>query len=347
MNVADFKTKTEFIETKNVIKTSKSWPIALDIGYSAVKGYSSIARFRFPSFARPSTGPELLSGANDEDCIEYKNESGEVWKVGEAAYQALSQGDLEDDEKSLYNRYRYGNPMFLVIARVGLALACSNKKGHFAAHGKSIVLQTGLPPKYLDADTPILKNKLAGTHKFQIRVGNGPWQDFNITLKKENIHVMTQPSGSLFGVAFKNNATPIADINKLFSSKVIIFDAGFGTLDVFTVKNNTPDATNTFDNLGMKAVFLDVLGGFKRKYNQEIPIHYFQNCLKNEYIAITERVKLISKKVKFAKPLESSSKKICDAAIDKIAEIYDLTDWSYFIVTGGTGECWYEQIKKH
>lgn len=346
MQVSDFKTKTEFIEQKNKSKDPAYWPIALDIGYSAVKGYSSIGRFRFPSFARMNDGNKIFDNANSSDNIEYMDENGEHWNVGESAYQDLSNDDVDDDEKSLYGRYRYTNPMFLVIARVGLALACSNKEGDYKAATKTILLQTGLPPKYLKQDAGILRDTLAGTHKFKMRLGNGPWKEYNITIKSDNIHIMSQPTGSLVGVGFKNDATPIKNITRLYSSKVLIFDAGFGTLDTFSLKNNVADASNTFNNLGMKAVFMDVLNTFANEYHQEIPIHFFQNCLKEGHITIRDRIKLTSKKIKFDKVLANASKKTCTQAIKKVAELYDLTDYQYLVVTGGTGECWYEQIKK-
>ena len=51
INTSDFKTKTEIIDRKN-LSFSSAWPVAIDIGYSAVKGFSPNKAFRFPSYAR-------------------------------------------------------------------------------------------------------------------------------------------------------------------------------------------------------------------------------------------------------------------------------------------------------
>lgn len=345
INVADYKTKTEFVKHKNALKSSEKWPIALDIGYSAVKGMSPVSRFRFPSFARPvKNQQEMMTNAYDDSFIEYKDlETGEIWKVGESAYKSLDDNDVADDAQTLYSRYRYSNPMFKVILRTGLAFACM-RDGNFV-QGKTVVLQTGLPPQYMKDDSKPLIDSLKGTHKFELRHGNGKWKQFNITLKEQNIHIMAQPTGSLLGIAMNNDAGLIKEWKKYFTSKVLVFDAGFGTLDIFELIENTPGSTATFDDCGMKAVFEKTLEDFEKKSAISVPIHVFQNALRLGFIKSKNRETNVARKIKFDNFLSRSSKDTCKKALNKVAAKYDLTDYDYFIITGGCGAAWENLIK--
>ena len=44
--------------------------------------------------------------------------------------------------------------------------------------------------------------------------------------------------------------------------------------------------------------------------------------------------------------LEEASNRICDMALNKIAQIYPLYEYDYFIITGGTGAAWSKRIKE-
>lgn len=50
MNLQDFNTPQEIIACKNPIKSN--WIVAVDIGFSSVKGMSPNKRFCFPSYVK-------------------------------------------------------------------------------------------------------------------------------------------------------------------------------------------------------------------------------------------------------------------------------------------------------
>lgn len=342
--VQDFRTQTEFITCNNVVKTVEKWPVALDIGYSAVKGMTPCSRFRFPSFARQVEGDqEFIKGLRTNNYLMYKNADGEMWKVGEAAYQSLSANDTQDDSSTLYAKDRYFAPMFKVIVETALAFACM-KEGQQVK--LPIVVQTGLPPKYIREDSKYLKAVFSGKHHFWIKQGNAEdWQEFNINISDDNIFIMSQPSGSLMGVALDNDAKPVQGYEKYFETNTLVFDAGFGTLDIFEIVSNTPGKSSTFDDCGMKAVFEDTIQKVEKDAQRRVPIHVFQNVLKDGFIKVTDRATLMAKKMSFEKILDKSSATICRNAMRKVSSQYDLTQYNYLIVTGGTGEVWGGLIK--
>ena len=108
-----FATKTMFLSRKNTA-VNGYWGVALDIGYSSVKGFSQNAVFSFPSFARKSTGRFVAIGDPAPQDILYRDEQG-VWNVGASALAALSSDDRNDSLDTLFGRNRYVAPMCLVL----------------------------------------------------------------------------------------------------------------------------------------------------------------------------------------------------------------------------------------
>lgn len=349
VETSNFKTKTIMLERKNEMVDSV-WGMAMDIGYSSVKIFSPNAICSFPSYARKVTNDPLSFGTPNPTDIQYKDtETGEIWTVGASAQDMVTSDSSNDSIAALYGRNRYFSPMFEVIARVGLALGMTiNEYGN--PTNKSLVLQTGLPPAYLKSDTDLLKEALFGEHKFEIKVGNKPWQSFNFFLPKENIRVMAQPMGTLLSIATDNNGKLVPDAKKYFSSGMLIFDPGFGTLDIFNIRNRYIESYETFDDLGMKRVLKETSDGIFKEFHVEVPVPAMQKYLKDGKVTVLNRTRG-EKKTKlepFAHILEKANKKVCLEALDKVDTIYNnLIDHNYLVITGGTGAAWKDIIKDY
>lgn len=345
VNPKDFSTRTNFIPRKNA-SAGDCWGVALDIGYSAVKGMSPNHVFCFPSFARRFTG-KMLDGAPPSPYdIQYRSENGDVWNVGLMAQEAINSDDSNDSIHSLYGRNRYFSPMFLVIARVGLAFSLiENDFGD--PTGKTIVLQTGLPPAYIRSDSCDLKEALAGHHEFDVRVGNDDWRHFSFDLPEDNIRVMPQPMGSFFSAVLTNEAEQLPSAKKLLNSNVLIFDAGFGTVDTYSIRNRQIENSQSFDDCGMKAVLMETCRNILQKFNTEIPVHAMQKYLREAQIRVRHRRDLKTRYETFDDLLESANQKVCHVALERIEATYNsLMDYDYLLVTGGTGAAWFDMISE-
>ena len=169
-STSNFKTKTTFIERKNE-SLENAWAVALDIGYSAVKGYSSNSVYSFPSYARKLTGQLLgFADVSANDILYKNNATGETWIVGASAQEMITTDETGDSLAELYGRNRYFSELFKVIAEVGMGLGMmTNTFG--SPNGKPLMLQTGLPPAYLKSDSSLLKESLGGEHNFSVKVG--------------------------------------------------------------------------------------------------------------------------------------------------------------------------------
>ena len=344
VHTQNFKTKTIFTERKNE-SVDGIWTVALDIGYSAVKGFSNNMIYSFPSYCRKMTNQMLSFGETNKTDIMYKdNTTGEQWVVGAAAQDMITSDEARDSIAELYGRNRYFSDMFKVISRVGMGIGMLTNQFD-SPNGKKLVVQTGLPPAYMKTDTQLLKEALAGHHDFSIRIGGKQWVSLTFDLPEENIYVMPQPMGTLLSISTDNTGKSIPEASKYFKSSMLIFDPGFGTLDVFNIRNKMIESTETFDHLGMKRVLTETSNTIFKRYHQEIKVPAMQKCLATGTVTCFDRKERRTTLVAFDDILDDCNKKVCYEALTKIDSIYNnLFDYDYLVVTGGTGAAWSDII---
>lgn len=203
MVTTDFCTRSDIIPCENLAPAKAVALVALDIGYSAVKGYSTHNRFCFPSYVRREDNA-MIGVARSTD-IYYRGTDGIVYGVGAIAQDSLNAWDTNDDSNTMFGRNRYSTPDFLILARVGMALGLGKNR----SPQEPVFLQTGLPPAYRRADTPLLVDVLAGHHDFWVKLGNGSWQHYTFDLTTNHISVIDQPVGSIYSATKRSDGTSV------------------------------------------------------------------------------------------------------------------------------------------
>lgn len=342
-----FKTKSEIIERKlpriNGNNQHKGKTIvALDGGYSAVKGVSPNKVFIFPSYAKRAPKElEIIGKVRPSDIQFRNNKTGEVWLVGEAAETLMDQADINSTtDASLYTRYRYNSDIYKVIMSAGLALGLLG-----TGAGNDIYVQTGLPATYI-GDKDKLIDVLAGEYDIAIKVGNGDWNSFEFTLSRDHVDVIMQPQGTLCATAYENGEVSQAG-KEILKSNSIILDIGFGTEDIFAIRSGYKTTPKTFPDTGMKSVFEEVIKELSNNYPAEFKIFEFQNYLESGEAPYFDQDEFAVKYVKFSELLEAKNRELCEKSIRRLMQEYgNLIDYRYLIVTGGTGESRFEQIKQ-
>lgn len=350
MDTKKFKAKTE-LEFRNNGHLNNVFFEALDIGYSAIKLFGPCVIARIPAYAkRVGEDFSFISNVSDLALIYTDNVTHEKWLVGEIGQAQIGIKDTSESEAALYGRERYKTPMFKVLARVGLAIGMLNKKDgkyliDYDSTSKKLVVQSGLPEKYLNMDKPLLTEALAGKHDFTLQIGTQEL-NFCFELMEENVFVMSQPLGTLFSVCIENNYTWHKDATKIMKSSALVFDPGFGTLDVFPIKEGAVNGNGeTFEDYSMKQVMKETTE-YIRKQGIEISVPAFQKYLDEGVVKYIDR-KGEPIVVDFKEILKKNSEKICKEALEKIFSIYDINDYKYLIVTGGTGAAWFHIIKEN
>lgn len=343
MDTTRFRTKTEIRERDNG-HLDNIWEIAMDIGYSSVKLFSPNIVASFPSYARKVESDFKFAGEAPKNSILYRDDtSGQMWLVGQVAQDTIAYGDTTDSESALYSRERYNSDMFLVIARAGLGLAMqSNRFG--SPDGKPVFLQTGLPEKYM-RDTKEITEALSGMHKFSLLLGSGVWKHYTVDLSPSSIAVLSQPRGTLFSVCTDRNGHFRSDARDYLQSSVIIFDAGFGTLDLFPITSGAVGHGETYPDLGMRQVLSETSELIRDKYDTDIPVPSMQKYLETGNVIYFDRKNFKSREYPFDALLQQACEHVCNEAVTRMANALPLIDYRKIVVTGGTGEAWYDMIK--
>lgn len=346
MNTQDYKTKS-IIEYRHIPSNPKYWAIGLDIGYSSVKGMSPNKYFCFPAYARKVPADRLTLKAPQSTDIRYREKSNdEIWTVGALAYDEVNSSEVMDSEAELFGRRRYFSPMFLVIARVGIALGMMNDP-YGKRENRRVKIQMGLPPKYMN-DEDDLRESLVGHHEFEIKLGNQPWQSFDFTIEPEDIpKVMAQPLGALMSASIGKDGMQLPVARQYFSKNVIVFDPGFGTTDDYTITHGVVTGYETFPELGMREVFARTCHDIKKQYRVEIQIPELQNKLVDGTIKSMDRRLMKSTKHSFADILEKNSKEVCHETIEKLKTVHNyFIDTDYIIAAGGTYDAWASEFNQ-
>jgi plasmid segregation protein ParM len=344
MSTLDFKTKT-MIKAKENPSADGKFLVGIDVGYSGCKIFSQNKVALFPCYARQIDGELIAASYEDTDILYQDARTKKIWAVGETAIGMMSSRETNDNSVSMYSRSRYEDPMFMVILRTGLALGViSNQFGGY--DGKELYVETGLPAAYM-ADEYALRDAFCQEHEFALKVGNTPWQKFNISLDEDHVFVTSQPKGTLYSSIINEKGEFVSNSTKILKSRALIFDAGFNTLDLVRNMNGIIDNNCiSYDDLGMKAVFTETASAIEKKYREHIEIPYMQYVLRTGVLQGYDRKARSTIDIDIAAILEEKNREVCQRAIGKIRGMYnDLLDMDYLVVTGGTGEAWWNIIK--
>ena len=349
MVLKDFATKAEIIDKRN-ITVPGLWPIGIDYGYSAVKGFACNKVFCFPNYALKLPEDVQILETNETDLfLREKDQQGNyvIWAIGNKAFDLNTRSDAINFEGEMFGRDRYETPSFQAIIKTGLAIALLNNSAG-AYKGETLYIQTGLPPAYRKADTELLKDALAGDYHFSLKIGKKPYQPFDFSVDARNIIIMDQPMGSLYSVLSDNEGkrSP-ADAVILSHSKSLILDPGFKTLDVFSIESSVVRSSMTFDDLGMYEVFSRTVRELNENYKCNLSVSQMQQVLKRGYATSFDRKERRSCIVQIDQILEKNLKEVCNAALDKVGALHNyLQEYNYLIVTGGTGNAWFDMIRE-
>lgn len=341
-----FKTRSEILDRKMPCVPGNNQyrgktVVALDGGYSSLKGVSPERLFIFPSYAkRIERELETVAAVKGFD-IQYRdNQTGEIWLVGQSAMALMNKDDLDSTtDASLYTRYRYNSDVFRVIMATGLAIGC------IGAGDNEIFLQTGLPAAYKDRDEGKIIDALSGSYDISLKLGAREWINFKFDMPRDHVFVMEQPQGTLCACAYGADGPTKMGLD-LLKSNTIIYDIGFGTEDIFSIRSGYKNGHQTYSDTGMRSVFDEMLKALSRDYPIETKIFELQNFLESGKLPVFNPDTLSLEEIEFANVLEQKNRELCEKSVRRLLQDYDnLIGYKYLIVTGGTGECRYEQIK--
>lgn len=339
MDTKKFRTRQEFCAKQN--PKGKDYIIGLDAGYSGMKGFYENGYFCFPSFVKKLKG-DIIGGASANDILYRDNSTGEMYMIGRTAQDMISSGDTNDTDGEMFARKRYSTKSFRVLCHTAVALALQGRKDN-----REPIIQTGLPSSYLNEDANALKKALQIPADFSLRVGEGRWQDFTLKLAPDRIFCdMPQPAGSLYSVLIQNDGKYINDAKAYLYENILVMDIGFGTFDFYGLKNRVVECKESIDEIGMREVMLHTSKKIMEKTNEDIRIQALQKVMETGKVVSVDEEELRTEEISIAPLLQDACSEVFAEAFERAKGITNaFRDYRRIIITGGTGEAWYDQMK--
>lgn len=339
MYTKNFRTRQEQNYKSN--PKGKDFIIGLDIGYSGTKVFYEDGYFCFPSYAK-KIEKGMINVPGEKDILYRDNESGEEYMVGYIAQNMMDSNDTNDTDGELYSRKRYGDKRFKITSNVAIALATLNKKDN-----RKIVIQTGLPTSYVDGDTPAIKKAICKSSKFSLKVGGGKWMDFDFHINPDDVYVMPQPAGTLYSSLITDEGSYVPDAKKILCSSTLILDIGFGTFDFFGIKDRAIVCEESINEIGMRAVLDRTSKKILKNLNEDIRVAALQKNLETGVVNCINEDDMTAEERPLEPILKEASREIMLDAMERVKSVTNtFRGYQYVIVSGGTGEAWFEDIKK-
>lgn len=334
MNTKSFATRSQWVTNHNFPTVPGVHILGLDMGYSAPKIVYENGQIVFPNFCKKLEG-ELI-GELPKGAIVYENPAGDRYYVGKMALNTLSE-DSVVAEDSLFGRNHYLHSDFRVVFDTALGLALWN----IDTDGTDLFLQTGLPPAYMTKDEPYIRAAMTGTHEFSLIV-EGQKKNFSVSITNEQIDVMSQPMGTVNSLLFGDNGKYSAIAGDVMRNNLLIFDAGFKTLDTFFIHANQLESQGTNPNLGMYRILSEARAKIRDDFGIEVSIPMMQTVLRTGKVTVNDAFTLTSREYPVDKYIENATIMVADEALDSIKDyIFEI---KYLVMTGGTSEAWFERF---
>lgn len=347
INTSLFNEKNTITPKQNPNAGDDYWIMGVDLGFGGVKGYSQNCVFNYPNYARIINFDNYI-GTPPDNHFFYREPNGTIWAIGENAQSLISTAEAGDSMEVICGRNRYYNKMFRALSEMALGIGLStNQFG--SPNGKTIVFQTGLPPKYIKEDAKLLRDALSGHHEFDIKIGAQNWRHFDFELLPENIRIIAQPMGSYYSAIFDKDGHVCADGRDIYNGNVQVWDGGFKTFDTYTIKNRSAqDIGNSYDDLGMKRILEKTSEDIFKKYGCDYAVFELQPLLSEGYFTNITYVKdedgrrhSKAEDISFADILEKNARSVCMDMLEKQNETTGgYKGLSHIILGGGTCAAW-------
>lgn len=335
METKRYRTRQE--EKRLTNPKGKKYIVALDLGYSGTKIYIESGYVCFPSYAKKIE--HGMMGISDEKDIFYRDETG-LYMVGYNAQNMTDAMSTNDTDGELFSRKRYADKRFKIITNVALALAIRRKNDN-----RDVFIETGLPSSYMN-DSDALKKAICKPAEFEIKRGSGEWESYKLEFTDNQIDVIPQPSGALYSVMTKSDGQFIDNVKEIIAGNTLIMDIGFGTFDFYGLKNRMIECKDSSDEIGMRKVLESTSKKILDDTGEEIRVASMQRKLEEGKFEAVNEDDLTSETKSISPYLEKATDEVFNEAMNKAKSVTNsFRGYNNLIISGGTGEAWFDKIK--
>lgn len=328
--------------------------IAIDPGFDTVKVAANGKVFKFP-FAVVETDERKMNDYNLRDSfLCHKDEHGITSRVGmyaqELIFEQKDKADVEAQMEDFYTEHRFTSGAFKIGLQTAIALAIQNENFPANYDGK-IYLMVALPHACRSRYAPSVVGAAAGDHHFFLRSGTGPEIEYRFHINEKNIFTVSQTIASILGETSDDNGN--IDKQKFFylsNGPTLILDGGYYTMGIVEMSKGgsvDDDKTESDTQHAMRNVNMAIADEIK-SLRPDIHHYMIEYLLRQgngqiRYMDHGHAAIVDLKKIRKAK-----IRQICSDFIKHLNTKYNnLLDVNYVLMTGGTGACFYPQIKAY
>lgn len=339
MDSKKIRTRQEFNTNSYTNPKGKDFIIGLDLGYSGTKVFYETGYFCFPSYAKKIDS--ILDTPDDNDIFYKEEDSEDIYMIGYNAQAMTDETDINDSYAELFSQKRTIDKRFKYIINTAIALALRNKNDN-----RDIFIQTGLPSSLTESGSTNLIQTIAKPARFQLKKGRDKnWKTYELNIKPEKINVIPQPKGTLYSILAKNDGKLVDNAKDILCSNVLVWDIGFLTGDLFGIRNRSVSCKESTDEIGMKMVLEHISKNILTDTNEAINITALQNVLERGYFDCIDEDSMTSEEKSVKPYVEKAMAEVLNKAMEKVkSSTNSFRGYKYLIITGGTGEAWYESI---
>lgn len=223
---------------------------------------------------------------------------------------------------------------------VALALAIRRKNDN-----RDVFIETGLPSSYMN-DSDALKKAICKPAEFEIKRGSGEWESYKLEFTDNQIDVIPQPSGALYSVMTKSDGQFIDNVKEIIAGNTLIMDIGFGTFDFYGLKNRMIECKDSSDEIGMRKVLESTSKKILDDTGEEIRVASMQRKLEEGKFEAVNEDDLTSETKSISPYLEKATDEVFNEAMNKAKSVTNsFRGYNNLIISGGTGEAWFDKIK--
>lgn len=352
INMEDLVTKTDYIFFKEpilipFIQKLKIIPMAIDIGYSAIKTFGMFGRHIIPAIPL-KVKKDTVEFAQDNH-IKFKDNEGNLWYIGDLVSTTTNYKQEDVNETRLYSIDRIKSKEYKILAELGIYFGMLENNYTVNTDG-DLYIQTGLPSTQTEEAEVVsaLRQAFIGKHQFSVKIGKNPWVDIDITVKEDNLKVMEQPFGTIWSLGATHEGKFLRK-DLLESKNVLVFDAGFYSIDTYYARSGRKTDTYTWQDHAMKEVLLRTSTDIELKTSTKKPkiseyTKYFTDPVNPGMIIYNKG----QNKHNIMESLMPNLVAIANEILVEMEERYEYFEEVHtLIMTGGTGKAYYEYFKNN
>ena len=154
--------------------------------------------------------------------------------------------------------------------------------------------------------------------------------------------------GTMVSCVTDKNGSISKEQSKLLERRTLIADPGFNTFDTYDIASKMLHGEPQTLDIGMGEILKRTADVLNQRYGMTLNITDMQIALRKGYVTHYMRRERRTEKIEFASILAEKNREVCLEAMGKMEAMYSYLQFhDNLVVTGGTGDAWFNMIREY